>query len=106
MPAEASGRAGWQAGGVAGSERSGRLAKQRGGSCAGLCTASCEPHPRSLPPSASPQDRVGTLEVGKEFDALLIDGGSSAAYDTFPSVTPARADAVSGGGRPSWVVLL
>ncbi|KAL4422640.1 hypothetical protein ABPG75_008837 [Micractinium tetrahymenae] len=34
------------------------------------------------------QDRVGTLEAGKEFDALLIDGRSGGAYDVFPSVTP------------------
>lgn len=34
------------------------------------------------------QDSVGTLEVGKELDALLIDGRCGAAYDVFPSVTP------------------
>ncbi len=34
------------------------------------------------------QGTVGTLEAGKEFDALLIDGRCGAAYDVFPSVTP------------------
>jgi cytosine/adenosine deaminase-related metal-dependent hydrolase len=30
------------------------------------------------------QEDVGTLAVGCQFDALLVDGGCGAAYDLFP----------------------
>ena len=31
------------------------------------------------------QDQVGSFEVGKDFDALMIDASSGAAFDIFPS---------------------
>lgn len=53
------------------------------------------------------QGAVGTLEVGKEFDALLVDGRSGAAYDVFPAITPhplqeVRRWAADGRGAGRW----
>lgn len=31
------------------------------------------------------QDRIGSFEEGKEFDALLVDTSGAGAFDTFPS---------------------
>ena len=31
------------------------------------------------------QDQVGSFEVGKDFDALMIDASSGATFDIFPS---------------------